>query len=467
MVSSRTINLLLLSLITASTSSASSGLGDYIAAGVALSSAPSTATQADRDGDSRQNWVSLLNASGSLSNATGSGTQTAAQASAANSTSLSTTATVSGAVITLDSETFTAYAQPSGRVVLGHANFIAGQDIIVHGHTLRDAATAVIVDGIYTESFSALPTGALPLPSAHWQGPNFIVDIASETLTLAPQSSGRVVIDGVTLKPGQDTVIAGQHLRIAPTGLIVDGQTVTFGTAATPTSGAVLTLGSTTVTALAQPSGLVDVGDATLKPGQDKVIGSATLRDVQTGIVINGQTTAAFSALSTSAAPAPTTTTAQSSTASAQSSTRIGAILTVGSETVTVVPQASGFVEVNGATLVRGQDTVIGGHTIRNAASALIVDGVTQVFASATPTGTGGAAISSAVASLASEASVYLAGGLSSFDIDGAAAAATQPIGSRAVSSAGYSVRHAPRELTTVLFYGLAAIVLALFMVHL
>jgi len=367
----------------ASASPLSSGeIAEYIAAGFALADRSSTVTalpDATRDvladnrvswlalltstlnvppeathdvlGENRANWVAIL---GGIRGSALSETSAADHALTATPSMPLTAAEMSGAVITLGSETVTAIVQPSGRVVVGEANLKLGQDVIVHGYTLRDRSSALEINGQQTMSFSILsmPT-VLIAPHAHWQGSELLLQVGTATATLSPRPSGRLVLDGKTIMPGQDTMIAGQVVRAASSALIFGTHTLAFDSIPTTTvhsnpnqiasaaSIAVLTLASTTVTAVAQASGQVQIDGNILRPGQDIVINGYTLRDVRTGVVLNGQTTAAFSTISMT----PTGTGPPD------------AILTGGSEGLTVVPQSSARVITKSDTFWPGWDT--------------------------------------------------------------------------------------------------------------
>ncbi|KXL50358.1 MAG: hypothetical protein FE78DRAFT_27438 [Acidomyces sp. 'richmondensis'] len=281
-----------------------------------LTSSVNVSPEATHDvlGENRANWVAMLD-----------GIRTSIPSEASGADHALTTplpmqlaaAQVSGAVITRGSGIVTAYMQPSGRVVFGEADLKLGQDIIVNGYTLRDRSSALEI--FWTANHDLFGPGDANFNSST------SCTLARLRLTVKAPSA---LIFGMHTLAFDSIPTAAAHTHSDPI--------------ASAASTAMFKLASTTVTAVGQASGQAQIDGRILRPGQDMPIDSDTLRDVRTGVVLNGQTTTAFSII------LPT-------------STSIGlldAILTIGSGTFTIMPQPLGRVAINGDTLRPGQDIV-------------------------------------------------------------------------------------------------------------
>jgi hypothetical protein len=329
-----------------------------------------------------------------------------ASATASASATPAAAAAASGAIFTLGSSIITAVVQESSRIVLNNeATMKPGQDSVIDGATIRNAATGVIYNSTIL-AFSALPASASSspaptTPAGSGSASGAIFTIGTHTITAIPDPSRNdVVLNGeTTMHGGADNVLDVATLRNAVTGMIYSDTTIGFSqlqaeatsaasaaSAAAASSGAVLTLGTNTITAVPEPSrsDIVLNGATTLHAGQDNVIDGATLRNAVTGVIYSGSTIA-FSGLGGAQATAAAS--AASSAISAVVPTS-GVVFNLGTETLTAGVQSSGIVLLNGtATLKPGADTIVGSQTIRNVATGVVIDGVTQAF-SALATGT-------------------------------------------------------------------------------
>ncbi|KAK4561429.1 hypothetical protein LTR86_004747 [Recurvomyces mirabilis] len=188
------------------------------------------------------------------------------------------------------------------------------------------------------------------------------------TVLLGASSSAAIVqISGtsVTLTEGASTVVLGQTISVGLSGLVVGSQTVPVITAPAPTvsSQAVVTAGGVAYTAsvLLSGSAAVVAGQTLSIGGSPITISGATISAASTGLVIaqSGSTnTAVFEAAS------PTT--------------RIEAVITLGSQTVTAYRPAdtSNVVAVGGTTLtVGGEAKTVRGAVVSAGTNGLSADG--------------------------------------------------------------------------------------------
>ncbi|KAK5124591.1 hypothetical protein LTR08_005657 [Meristemomyces frigidus] len=154
------------------------------------------------------------------------------------------TSQTSGAIITADSQTFTAISS-NGAVILGGNTLTPGQVATVSGHTVSDASTGLVIDGSILP-FSRLAgttdvRGYVSLGAVIMEGPHSYT---------ALERSGTVFFDGHTLIPGEQTVINGHIVSDASTAWVADGTTHTFSQiVAAPISGVVWTVGTDVITA--------------------------------------------------------------------------------------------------------------------------------------------------------------------------------------------------------------------------
>ncbi|KAK4499335.1 hypothetical protein PRZ48_009848 [Zasmidium cellare] len=193
-----------------------------------------------------------------------------------------------------------------------------------------------------------------------------VTTVGSIPLSVAPDQSA-VVIDGTaTLAPGQATVINQTPVAVGSSGQVVVGSSTVNLVAPSQTgsvgSGAVLTLGGSTVTASSLSGGGVVLQGQTMAAGKTAVVDGQTVSVGPSGIVVNGATQA-FSPLGSAATPAS------------------AAIITAGGQTMAAQASA-GTVILDGTMLTPGQVATINGAVVSDASSGLVVDGTTALFTS-------------------------------------------------------------------------------------
>ena len=200
--------------------------------------------------------------------------------------------------------------------------------------------------------------GDPPATLTHTSAP--LQTIGGITVSVDPSNLGAVVIGTATLKPGDVTTINGNTPVSVGTGTLVVGTSTVVLPPSTPadaTTGAVLTIGSQTLTAA--PTGLV-VGATTLTPGGPALTtAGSTLSLNSQGLVVagpSGTSTLSFSAIS--AGPADPIS---------------EAVFTLGSQTLTAIPTSL----VIGATTLSpgGPALTTNGETISLGTSGVVIAG--------------------------------------------------------------------------------------------
>ena len=236
--------------------------------------------------------------------------------------------------------------------------------VVVDGHTLSESGDAITID---THTFSAVgdgividgtSTAIMPTALAFADSGSTVFSIGSQIFTLSAadsQATGVVLLDRITLLPGQVVTIGGHTFSSVQSGVVVDGsQTISITGSAAAAQTTVLTLGGTIYSAQAAGDGVVIVDGATILPGQLTVLNSHTFSDGPGGLVIDGSTTVALAT--------PT-------------------VFDVQGTAYTVKAADSGAVVIDGHTLLPGQTTVIGSHTFSDGPQGLVVDGSTIINA--------------------------------------------------------------------------------------
>lgn len=280
-------------------------------------------------------------------------------------------------VITAGGQPLTAQpvASNTALVVIGPGSTLSvgGPATTLGGQTLSAAPSGVVVNG-NTQTFQ---NPALTQASAT----GAIVVVGSQTLTAVPAagSSDVVVVGGSTLSIGGPAVtINGQVVSAAPNGGVQVGSTIA-AFSALPTaasSGAVITVGSQTLTAAQLAPGTVVVAPGTTLSvgGPPATINGQVVSAAPSGGIQIGSTTAVISALP-SAAPS-------------------GALITVGSQTLTAAQLSPGTVVLGpGTTLsVGGPATTINGQVV-SAAPVGVQVGSSTAAISALPSAASSGAI--------------------------------------------------------------------------
>ena len=314
-----------------------------------------------------------------------------------------TPAPSSGANLVLGSSTLMASqtvvvgenGQPTTEAVIGGSTLTeGGVAATIDGHTISLASNGLVIDGQSTISITALPAAA----TAQTEGA--VVTLGSSTLTAAEtvvigsngQPTTEVVLDGTTLSQGGPAAtINGHTVTLASNGLVLDGHSsisisaLPAATTAQISEGAVVTLGSSTLTAVetvvtgsnGRPTTEVILDGTTLaQGGLAATIGGHAVSLGSDGIIVDGSSTAQLSTL----APASV----------------VEALITLGSATLTasetLVTGANGRTTleaiVDGSTLLaNGSPVIISGHTLSFGPDGIVVDGSqTDPFSTSTPT---------------------------------------------------------------------------------
>lgn len=288
------------------------------------------------------------------------------------------------AEFTIGSQTFTASAanaaSPSEIVIAGTTLSHGGPAATISGAVVSAGSAGLVIDG---EQTVQLPGEGLVPTAATSQA---VLTIGSSTITaiLATRSGNAIVVDGTTLSPGGSPVtVDGTHVSAGTGGLVVNGaQTVRISKfEAVPTaaaaSQAVLTIGSSTITAMAA-SGLdaaIVIDGTTLSPGGSAITVEGTkLSAGPAGLVVDGTRTIQLSALK----PAPTPTDAWQT------------VLTLGDSTIAaILSSASGkTIVVNGTTLSPGGSAItVDGTQLSAGTAGLVVGGTITVAYKTTASG--------------------------------------------------------------------------------
>lgn len=302
---------------------------------------------------------------------------------------------VSAAVITIGSQTFTASAadpnNPSAIVIAGTTLVPGGQAATIEGAVISAGSAGLVIDGSQTIPL----TGVIPPPTAAAAAASqAILTLGSSTITaiLPPGTGNAMVIDGTTLMAGESAAtIAGAVVSVGDGGLVIDGsQTFPLTAIAsmpTAASQAVLTLGSSTITAvsLSGTGDKVVVDGTTLSLGGPAIAIDGTELSLGTaGLVVGGTRTAVL----TGTVPKPTDGLASQT------------VLTLGGSTITAIsPLGAGDkIVIDGTTLSPGGSAIILDGTELSAGTAGLVIGGTKtasLTATASPTQTNGRSTSS------------------------------------------------------------------------
>ena len=268
----------------------------------------------------------------------------------------------SGAVLTLGSSVVTATGLPgeSGVVVIDGNTLSAGSSAqTINGQIVSNGASGLVVGGSTTIALSG-STSPAPAEGAT------VLTIGGSKVTAAQVAgqTGEVIIDGTTLSAGgAGATIAGQVVSEEAGGLNLGG-TITVAlpqVTAGANSGVVLTLGSAQVTAapISGQTGEVSIDGTTLSiGGPAQAISGHVISEGSAGLVIDGSNMVSSPQI----------------TAAAGS----GTVLTIGSSVVTAsaVPGQSGIVAIDGTTLsIGGPAQTIGGQTVSEGSSGLVIDG--------------------------------------------------------------------------------------------
>jgi hypothetical protein len=269
-------------------------------------------------------------------------------------------------VITVGSQVIT--ATPGQPLVVAGTKIVSNAAVTVDGHTLSSGSAGLIIDG----------TSNVALPSSGGQAPAVTFAIGSQTLTasaLDAADPSAIAIAGTTLSPGGPAaIINGAIVTAGSAGLVIDGtRTVQLPSGGSVPCGvasqAVLTLGSSTITAiLAAGSGNTFVVDGTtVSPGGSAITVDGTQLSAGTaGLVVAGTQTIPVSKFD----PVPT--------ADAVSQ----AVVTLGNDAITTfIPSGAGAtIVVDGTMLSAGGSAITVDGTRLSAGTTGLVVGGTQTI---------------------------------------------------------------------------------------
>lgn len=260
------------------------------------------------------------------------------------------------AVITLGSQVVEA-TQGSNIVVGSRTLSVGGRAVTTAGETVSLASQGVVINGI-TKSFSAASSTLASTPGAVFQ-------IGSQTYT-ALGSSGIITFGSVTLTPGQVATVSGTVVSDASTGVVVGSSTYALSliTPAPIVTGAILTDGLATLTAVSEPNGVVVIDGTTLSPGGPAFeINSQLISDASSVLVVSGTETISFSIITNAAQ---------------QQQQSVDTVFTIGGLTYTAssVAGKNGVVVIDGSTLsIGGPAATISGQFVSEGSSGIVVGG--------------------------------------------------------------------------------------------
>ncbi|KAK5134352.1 hypothetical protein LTR08_006532 [Meristemomyces frigidus] len=213
-----------------------------------------------------------------------------------------------GALLTLGSSVFTASddSGSSAAVVIGGNTLSAGGSAQAIGkQAVSVGSDGIAVDGTRTIALSDVT------PAVSTDGIAILLTLSSSTLTLhqVPGRPGEVAAgDFILSAGGPDATIDGQMISEGSGGLVLGGSsTVSLPQVVLAAeSGAVLTLGSSLVTATPVPgrTGEVALDGTTFSVGGPaRSISGEVLSEAPSGLVVGGSTTIGLSRLATSSSP--------------------------------------------------------------------------------------------------------------------------------------------------------------------
>jgi hypothetical protein len=270
------------------------------------------------------------------------------------------------AVIGLGSTQVTAIAVVSGNAIaLAGQTLSSGQVATIKGQTVSNAGNALVI-GPSAVQFSR------PDSSASDPIYQFVIAAGSDTLVATSLANGAVGIKGGAIQAGETTVIAGETVVDASTGLVVNGQTVhytpvpSFGVVSPSNpqvfSGAMFSGSGGNAATATLSVGTVHYEGQTSTPGQVVTISGQTVSDATSALVVDGQTVPFFTI------PIE------------QTSSENDIVITGSGISPFTAIQTDGSVVLADHTLTPGQVETIDGQTISDDSSVLVVNGQTVPF---------------------------------------------------------------------------------------
>ncbi|KAL9074664.1 MAG: hypothetical protein Q9157_004293 [Trypethelium eluteriae] len=176
---------------------------------------------------------------------------------------------------TVDGSTFT--AQSGQPVIVGSTILNAGGSAATVGNQVVSIGDSGVVVGTQTISYSSVTAPAAAIFTAGRR-------------TYSAQAGKPLIVNGVTLSPGGDaTTVDGQIISLGSSNVIAGTRTLPFdSTAALTASGAVITIDSSSLTAIDQ-NGRIVIGPETLSiGGAAATVAGETVSVASSGIVVDG-----------------------------------------------------------------------------------------------------------------------------------------------------------------------------------
>ncbi|KAI9655959.1 MAG: hypothetical protein M1821_005020 [Bathelium mastoideum] len=285
-------------------------------------------------------------------------------------------------ILTLGSKIYTAYQESgqNGAVVIDSQTLsIGGSPVTVGGHVVSLGGDGIVIDGRSTAALD-VPVTADPAMVAKATA---VLSFGSQQITAFEESNGDMVIGTQTLSVGGPAITMDGHLvSLGSQGVVIDGRsTVAIGPSVAAgqdlqaKATAVISLGSSKITAFKEGNGDMIIGTRTLSVGGSAItVDGHTLSDARGGIVVDNSRTVSWSEIPGALG-----------TEEARITAADGKVLTVVEE-----PGHASTIVVDGSiTLsVGGQDATVDGEVISFASGALVVNGSVTETLSSMPTTT-------------------------------------------------------------------------------
>lgn len=264
----------------------------------------------------------------------------------------------SGAAITVNGATYTASQVSSGGIAIAGSTLSQGAQVTISGQTFSAGPSGLVVGGTTTVviSQSAQQTSA-------------IITIGGSTYAAATASSGGFVVAGSTISQGGQVTISGQTFSAGSSGLVIGATTTIAISQAALTTGAIITAGGLTYSAVEISNSGYVVQGSTISQGSAVTISGHTFSAGPSGVVVDATQTVQPSQLISNAAGEP---------AVAGS----GAVFTIGSSTYTATAPSgsSGVVIIAGQTIsVGGSAVTISGTVVSEGSAGVVVQGTSTV----------------------------------------------------------------------------------------
>ena len=254
---------------------------------------------------------------------------------------------------------------------------IAGTTLRAGDHT-EVAGTPVSVGNGYVVVGSGAQASTLSLAEnvADPGGSGAVLTFGSKTFTAVqePGHNGAVVIgDQIVSLGGAPITVAGHTVSLGNHGLTVDGSStialgplVTGDTSSVAKNMAVISLGSSKVTAIEQDHGVVAIGTQTLSVGGPEITMDGHVVSLgSNGVVVDGSSTIGLEQLAS---------------ADLIKEMKATAIITLGSSELTAFEESNGDMVIRTQTIsIGGPAITVDGHVLSDGPNGVIVDGAKTV----------------------------------------------------------------------------------------